>query len=155
MENVTFNKESPTTPQFSTPEEELVFLRNQIAQKEKQLAEKGQELHRPNVVNETVEAYKKQFPEQVLTKDFRMTEMHKEAIVLDLTPESHDEKMGELLGLLQEKGILNTIGVVERLNNPHIEDDFHRFLVQYIKQGLPDKTLLEKNPLVRSLEYVL
>ena len=155
MENVNFNREVPTTPQFSTPEEELAFLRNQIAEKEKQLAEKGHELHRPNVINETVEAYKKQFPEQVLTKDFRMTEMHKEAIVLDLTPEPHDEKMGELLGLLQEKGILNTIGVVERLNNPHIEDDFHRFLVQYIRQGLPEKVLPEKNPLVRSLEYVL
>ena len=144
-----------TIKQFNSPEEELSYLREQVVQKEKQLAEKGQELHRPNVINETVEAYKKELPEQVLTKDMHLSHMHKEAIVLDLAPEPHDEKMGELLSLLQEKGVLNTIAIVERLNDPHIEDDFHRFLVQYIKQGLPDRILPEKNPLVRSLKYVL
>jgi hypothetical protein len=43
--------------------------------------------------------------------------------------------MKSLIGLLQEKGIKNTLSVVEKMGNPHIEDDFHRFLIQYIKAG--------------------
>ena len=49
--------------------------------------------------------------------------------MLDLMPEEHDGKMSELVDILQEKGVLNALSVVDKLNNPHIEDDFHRFLI--------------------------
>jgi len=142
-------------PQFTNAQEELTYLRGQVAEKEKQLQEKGQEAHRANIVNAEIEAYKQKVPEQALAKDFRMTHMHKEAIVLDLSPEPHDEKMAELLGLLQEKGVLNTLAVIEKLNDPHIEDDFHRFLVQYVKSGMPAQGLPERDPIVRALHYTL
>jgi hypothetical protein len=140
---------------FSTPEEELKYLREQVALKERVIREKGETPHRANLINEELETYKKNVPEDVLSKDYRLTHMHKEAIVLDLTPELHDEKMGELLGLLQEKGVLNALSIVEKMNNPHIEDDFHRFLVQYIKGGLSPESLPEKDPVVKSLHYTL
>src|SRR3989344_3667873 len=54
--------------------------------------------------------------------------------------------MAELLGILLNQGIKNALTVLEKLNSPHLEDDFHRFLVQYIlKEGEPaDFTSKEK-----------
>jgi len=41
------------------------------------------------------------------------------------------------------------------MNNPHIQDDFHRFLVQYIKAGYVIMGLDEKNPLAKTLGRTL
>ena len=141
--------------QFNSPEQELAYLREQVASKEFELRKNKEEAYRPNVVNETIQEYKKQIPEEVLSKDLRLSHMHKEAIVLDLKPEPHDKQIEELIGLLQEKGVLNTIAVIERMNNPHLEDDFHRFLVQYIKQGLPTPGLKEGSTEAKALAYTL
>jgi hypothetical protein len=142
-------------PLFNSPQEELSYLREQVALKERLIKDKGQEVYRPNVVNETLEEYKKKTPEEVLDKEFKLSHMHKDAIVLELAPEPHDEKINELLGILQERGVMNALSVIEKMNNPHLEDDFHRFLVQYIKQGLPPVGLPEKDPVVKALHYTL
>ena len=34
---------------------------------------------------------------------------------------------------MHTEGILNTIQIVKQMNDPHLDDDFHRFLVEYIK----------------------
>ena len=44
-------------PRFKTPEEELSFLREQIAQKEKQLQGQKQEYKQEDVIKETINAY--------------------------------------------------------------------------------------------------
>jgi hypothetical protein len=59
-----------------------------------------------------------------------------------------------------DRGIKNTIELVERMNNPHIEDDFHRFLVQYLAAqyeipGLRPKTDLAKSLNLRMFEITL
>lgn len=142
-------------PLFNSPEEELGYLREQVAQKERQIKERGDEVYRPNVVNETLREYKQKTPEETLTKELKLSHMHKDAIVLELQPEPHDEKIADLLGILQERGVMNALSVIEKMNNPHLEDDFHRFLVQYIKEGLPPVGLPEKDPLVKALHYTL
>ena len=58
-----------------------------------------------------------------------------EAVVLDLTPDVNDKDMEHLLGILEEKGFFAALKELDRLDNPHIEDDFHRLLVQYRKEG--------------------
>jgi hypothetical protein len=58
-----------------------------------------------------------------------------EAIVLDLAPDANDKDMEHLLGILERKGFYAVLKELDRLDNPHIEDDFHRLLVQYKKQG--------------------
>ncbi len=156
METKAFGLENaPMEQKFSSLEDELKYLREKVATNEKEMIKNGESPYRPNVINEELEAYKKNNPEDVLAKEFRLSHMHKETIVLDLAPEPHDEKISELIGLLKEKGVINTLAVIEKMNNPHLEDDFHRFLVQYIKQGLPDQNLPEKDPIVRSLHYTL
>src|SRR3989338_6884727 len=115
---------SPVERRFSSPEDELVFLREEVARKEQALAEKGAASER-------------------------------ETIVLDLAPEPHDKQIESLVVVLREKGVLNTMRVVEKMNNPHLYDDFHRFLIQYIAVGLPVTGLPEKNPLWRPLHMTL
>ncbi|MBX4192461.1 TraM recognition domain-containing protein [Candidatus Parcubacteria bacterium] len=58
-------------------------------------------------------------------------------VTLDLAPEEHDTKMGELIGILQEYGVSAAIKAAEKSANPHLIDDFHRVLVEYVREGLP------------------
>ncbi len=140
---------------FTNSQEELDFLRNRVASLEKNYAEKGEDVSREEIIREEIDAYKKTTPEEALHRDFALTHSDVEGIVLDLSPEEHDKKIEELLGILQEKGILNTIQIVEALKNPHIEDDFHRFLVEYVGKGYSVDGLKEKTPLYKALKRVL
>src|SRR5665811_2225587 len=53
------------------------------------------------------------------------------------------------------KGIKNAFSVVEKMNNPHIDDDFHRFLVQYIKTHPVISDFKEGTPVFKSLNMTL
>lgn len=148
-----FNGEAPKP--FSSAHEELSFLREQVAQKERELAARGEIPDRETLVGEKVAEYKKTEPEKVLASEHRMEEKHADAIVLKLAPEEHDATMSELLGVLREKGIRNALSVVEKMNNPHVADDFHRILVQYVAEGLPLTGLPEGGPLFKALHMSL
>jgi len=83
------------------------------------------------VINE----YKKIPAEQLVHKDIVISGKEAEGIVLKLKPESHDSIMEELLGIVITKGVRNALSVVEAMGSPHIDDDFHRVLIQYLKTG--------------------
>ncbi|OGD67150.1 hypothetical protein A2442_02005 [Candidatus Campbellbacteria bacterium RIFOXYC2_FULL_35_25] len=130
---------------FNNPEEELQYLRKELS--DRQQAERlsgNQENFEPKreerSIMETIQQYKEAKPEEVITEEFRLGAGEIEKIVLNLPPEEHDETMTKLLGLLEEKGIKNALMAVEELNNPHIEDDFHRVLIQYVKNGYIEKS---------------
>lgn len=151
---------SPHIPnqKFETPEQELIYLREQIALKEKALVEKGtsvENTHREAIARQTVMSYAEKKPNEVLHPDMLLSKKESDAIVLELRPEAHDEKIEELVGIMYEKGISNTLSVLEKLNDPHLYDDFHRFLVQYVKSGFEISGLKEKSPLWRSLHMTL
>ncbi len=119
---------------FENPQEELEFLRAAVIEQERQLERLTVPAeNREAVISEKVREYKALAPSDVLADDHRMKAQEVQAIVLDLAPETHDSQMEELLGILEERGIMNALSVVEGLDNPHIEDDFHRVLAQYIK----------------------
>ncbi len=123
-----------THKKFESPEEELEFLRAAVLEQEKQLERLTVPVeNREAIISEKLREYKTIAPSEVLADSHRMRAKEVQSIVLDLAPETHDAQMEELLGILQERGIMNALSVVEGLKNPHIEDDFHRVLVQYIK----------------------
>src|SRR5665648_406425 len=119
-------------PKFKTPQEELAFLRAHIAEREKALGEQGQEVNKEQLSHNVISEYRKYEPEDVMHKDAVLKKSDVEGLVLRLHPEPHDNKMEELLGILLSKGISNTLSVISRMNNSHLDDDFHRFLVQYL-----------------------
>ncbi len=143
-------------PKFKTPEEELDYLRAHVAKREADLIEKGHFEHTADkAITEVVEAYRDIPLEKVVHSSNRIKHEDKENIVLALKPEAHDVVMEELLGIVITKGIRNALFVVEGMNNPHIEDDFHRLLVQYIKIGQIISDYKEGTPLYKSLNMTL
>lgn len=126
---------SQEVPKFTSPEQEIAFLREKISEKEAMLREKKIETNLDQVVSEEISRYRDVLPKEVLDETYALAKHDAESIVLDLEPETHDDKMSELLAILKEKGLKNTLTVLDHFKDPHLEDDFHRFLVQYIRQG--------------------
>lgn len=143
------------TPRFTSPEAELSFLREQIANKEKELLEKNQTPSLDEVVQDQISRYRDTLPKEVLDETFAIAKHDAESIILNLSPETHDNKIEELLGLLQTKGIKNTLSVLAGFKDPHLEDDFHRFLVQYLKQQSQAKILNTSEREFRGVDMTL
>jgi hypothetical protein len=139
---------------FSNPQEELEYLRMQIAQKERLLEEQGYTPERAQVASETIRSYASLPKQEVLADTHALSEREVGEIVLDIEPDEHDEAIADLLGVVQEKGIRNAISVVQELGNAHIEDDFHRVLVQMVTQGYVSG-LKEREPLWNLLHMTL
>ena len=142
-------------PRFQSPEEELDFLRKQIAEKERFIQEGQRENKREEIIKETLDAYRALETEKVLPTGHIVHEEEAKGIVLRLKPESHDRKMEELLGILMEKGLKNALSVLEKFQNPHLDDDFHRFLVQYLSAAHQIPGLKEGTPIFKALNMKL
>ena len=143
------------TPKFKTPQEELEFLRAHIREKEKALIENGQEYSRENLAHNVISEYKKYEPEEVMHKSAVMPESDVANFVLRLHPEPHDNKMEEMLGILLDKGVSSALSIIGKMHNPHLDDDFHRFLVQYLYSTHKIPGLKDGTPLFKSLDMKL
>ncbi len=142
-------------PRFDSPEAEIAFLRERISNKEMELREKKTDFKLDEVVQQEISRYRDILPKQVLDDTYALAQHDAESIVLNLEPEQHDDKMSELLGIMNEKGIKNALTVLSNFKDPHLEDDFHRFLVQYIKHGYAPKDVDVSTPAFRGLNMTL
>ena len=151
--NPSFVKEMP---KFKTPEEELLYLREHVAKREEELIKIGHfENAKENAARDIVGAYKNVPAEDVVHGNNIISKKEAEGIVLALKPEPHDNVMEEFLGIVITKGIRNALSVCEAMGNPHVEDDFHRILIQYLKTGQAISGLKEGTPLYKSLNMTL
>ncbi|MBY0376431.1 TraM recognition domain-containing protein [Patescibacteria group bacterium] len=141
-------------PKFKSPEEELEYLRAHVAKREVELSTNGHEKPHEGAVKELISQYKSVSAKDTLHKDHLLGQKETDQIVLRLRPETHDVVMEELLGLVITKGVRNALSVVDKMNNPHVDDDFHRLLVQYFKNGQM-LDLKEGTPLYKSLNMTL
>ncbi len=137
---------------FQTPEEEIAHLREQLTRHE--IAAIVGTSGPPEPLQQVIRAYAQKPPHEVIPGPSMLPEGRAGEIALELKPESHDEKMAELLGILQEHGIKNALTVAEKLG-PHVEDDFHRFLVEYLREGFSVKGFHEGGALWRPLHMRL
>lgn len=142
-------------PKFKSPQEELEFLRAHIAEKEKALDQSGQEYSKEALAHDVIQEYKKYEPQDVMHTSAVMKDHEVESLALRLHPETHDSKMEEMLGILLDKGISTALSIVGKMNNPHLDDDFHRFLVQYLYSTHKIPGLKEGTPLFKSLDMKL
>ena len=143
-------------PKFQSPDEELDYLRARVAKREQELIDTGHFENASEAATSEVIAHYANVPaEKALHKDVLIREKEAEGIVLKLKPEPHDTVMEEILGILLTQGIKNAMSVVEAMGNPHIDDDFERFLIQYIKTGQIVPGLKEGSPLWKELHMTL
>lgn len=146
----TFHGEQKTTQSFDNPQDELHFLRQELAKKEAELQSKGIETQKESLSHQLIESYKNTPVEQIVAPKSRIPEQKLEVIALQLSPEAHDKKIEELVGILMQSGVRNALEALRKMNNPHLDDDFHRFLVQYLSAyhsvpGLKNDTETYKN----------
>ena len=143
-------------PKFKTPQEEIEFLRAHVQAREEELIKMGHfENANHSATLDVLDVYKEIPIEDILHKKNIIPIKETEGIVLALKPEPHDKVMEELLGILMTKGIKNALEVIGSMGNPHIEDDFHRILVQYLKTGGEVDNFKEGTPLYKSINMTL
>ena len=142
-------------PKFQNPEEELDFLRNLIKERTLSSEKSSKPQNIEDVAGEIIEEYREIGDKDILHQDMRVSQKEVEDLSLNLSPEEHDSKMENLLGIILSKGIKNALKVVAEMKNPHIDDDFHRFLVQYLITEHSIPALKEKTPIWKSLNMSL
>lgn len=156
-----FYEKLQKTPQFKSPEEEIQFLRNELEHQVNRNQESiPVEQKREQIADQMVHHYRQTPAHQVVHESHHMQQQEAEGIRLKLSPEEHDVIIEDLYAVMMDRGIKNTLELISRMNNPHIEDDFHRFLIQYLAShyeipGLKPKTDLAKSLGLRIYEILL
>lgn len=131
-------------------------MRAHVREREEELMKMGRIEHAgENAARDVIGEYKNMPAEQLIHKDNILDKKEVEGIVLKLKPEPHDSIMEELLGIVITKGIRNALSVAEAMGNPHVDDDFHRVLVQYLRTGQAALGLKEDSPIYKALNMTL
>lgn len=142
--------------QFATPEEEIEYLRAQIALRERDLHTRTTEVDQHDI--ETVskvelQEYSSFTPKMVLTPDRVLpnetVRQHAESLTEQENP------VADIITLATEKGIHNALSVVEKMQDPFIIDEVHRALITHIRQGCKVQDLREDVPPWHILHLVL
>jgi hypothetical protein len=137
------------TPAFTTPEDELRYLRSRVAEIEQKEWDDGTSTPPEATTSQTINEYVKNPAPNVEAKILDNPQF--ELAVEHLTSLSHREKMRELYQHLIQKGVLYAVKVSRELGSPHLEDDFHRVLVEYVHKGGVLKGLEKERALDRAL----
>jgi hypothetical protein len=147
-----------SAPKLSTPEEELAYLREQVARKEAELANAGAMPERARIISEKIYEHHA-MPSTVLAPEYRTSEATQaseaEAVLAELKLGGSEEAVRSLQKTMEEKGIKNALAVLEKMQDARVADDFHRYLVRYIAAGLPALGIDEKMPRFQALHMTL
>lgn len=151
--------------EFKNKDEEIEYLRSLVIEKETEIENKNKntfnffvkedKMDKEHMIGEILHKYKKTEPENVLDKNFVLNQDHVTTISLGLQPEEHDNKLQKLIDIFLTEGIRNSFSVLGKINDAHLEDDFHRFLVQYISKTHEIKNLKKYKETVKALDSSL
>ena len=131
--------------QFTTPEEEISFLRAKVAEKmEKARGFEGRFTEKDRA-HEVVRDYKDTPIEKVLAPETHLSAGEEHRLLEWLVPKETDAQVRMLSQVMAERGIKNAFKIAESLNDPEIEDDFERFVVQYLISGHEIKNDISKD----------
>jgi hypothetical protein len=122
-------------PTFKTPQEEIEFLRSQISSKVEKAKGFESRFSEKDHATEVVRDYKSTPLDQVVPIQAQVSGGEKHKLLEWLTPKETDEQVRMLSQVMAEKGVKNALSVAEDLNDPQVEDDFERYLVQYLISG--------------------
>lgn len=133
--------------QFSSAEEEIAYLREQIAAKERDLLSRAPEADPADletVATQELREYGAFTPKAVLSQDRRMDDREVYSSAAQL--ETAHEPVDEVLALASEKGIYNALTVLEKHSDAYLTDEVHRRLIEMIKAGREVQDLKEGVP---------
>lgn len=132
-------------PQFTTPEEEIAYLRKQVQEKMERAKGYEDRFTEKDRAHEVVKDYKEKPVEYVLAPQVKITAGETHRLLAWLSPRETDDQVRMLSQVMAEKGIKNAFQMAEELNDPQVEDDFERFVVQYLISSHELKNNLSKD----------
>ena len=119
---------------FATPEEEIEYLRAKI--KDKESASISMPRHvSPEQHASSALLEHKAAPAHTIVPD---VDIHNEgvmSVLRSLGAKSDDKQVLELATIMLSRGVRFAIDVAAKLDRPELEDDFHRFLINYLLSG--------------------
>jgi Helicase HerA, central domain len=121
---------------FSTPEEEINFLREEIAKKEQELLGRNAEVDKADsetIARQKINEYISFTPKIILDNNYEL--QGKDLVEHVQTVENSHDPVEEVMQIIFEKGIRNAFTVLDRTNNAYIIDEVHRRLVEHIQTG--------------------
>jgi hypothetical protein len=133
--------------QFSSPEEEIAFLRAQIAEREREILQDTGEQHQPKIESVAVhqlQEYSAFTPRSVLSPQLVMP--HEDIRTRAESVVESEDPIKQVLDIVTEKGVYNALSVIEKFNNPYLIDEAHRALVSFIRNGAQVQDLREDVP---------
>jgi len=147
--------QASSSERFHTPEEELAYLRERVRLKETELETHKTDFERNRLAKREITHYQDVPTPDVLHETYKMSDANILQETLRLEPEEHDTQVDELLGMVKERGIKNTLAVVSKMGSAHLEDDLHRALVQYVAEGFPTTSIKQGSEVWKALHMVL
>lgn len=133
--------------QFLNPQEEIEFLRQQIATKERELLERS-----PRVDNAAMESvgklqmkeYNSFTPQRILHPEYVLEglSLHESVKLVETARDPAEE----IFQIAIEKGIKNALTVLDKTDNAYIIDEVHRRLIAHIQTGASVADLKEGIP---------
>ncbi len=149
--------ESPqVAKRFSTPEEEIAYLRGEVARHERTLLDRNMLADQQEVVkagSEALHEYASHDPKVVLMPRHQLDtdEVRGNAEYI----KTARDKTEEVVRLAREKGIKNALTVLAELHDPYLTDEVHRKIIEEIKEGLKVSDVREGMPLWNVLHMSL
>ena len=147
-----------SAPVLSTPEEELAYLREQVRRKQGDLTLTEASGEQARIISETIHEHKAA-PSEILAPEYQMKSrtvtMAANRIIAELALGEGAAAVEQLEKVVEEKGIKNAFSVLEKLQNPRVADDFHRYLVRHVAAGLATPGADEKQPRIAALHMTL
>ncbi len=133
-------------------------MRERVAEQEALLTGQGKTPERAQIISEQITAHRAA-PETILAPAYRVSEATKVseagAILAELNLGGGEQAVKTLIQTMDEKGIKNAFAILEKLGDPSVADDFHRYLVRYIAAGLLPIGVDEKAPRFQALKMTL
>ena len=122
--------------QFSNPAEEVVYLREQLASKEREVLDRVPELdstERESIGKQELKNYHSFTPQKILDPAYELNAVDMAEAVA--TVELSVNPVEDILQIAQEKGIRNALSVLEKTDDVYTIDEVHRKLIEMISGG--------------------
>ncbi|MEK7638772.1 MAG: DUF87 domain-containing protein [Patescibacteria group bacterium] len=132
---------------FSNPQEEINYLRERIAVRERELLDRTPEIDtadRETIGRQELKEYTSFTPKMVLKPDYELTH---EALTRSVEHiKTASDPAEEILAIAYEKGIRNALSILEKTENAFVVDEVHRQLIEHLRAGATLANLKEGVP---------
>ena len=130
---------------FSSPDEEIAFLREQLAKRTREAPVSAEEVSSFEArAKETIDEYRSVSSKQVLKKEATLSSDRVSSIAAEAA--GSGDKIEHVLQAVREHGIKNALAILDTMNDPHTSDEVHRMLIDEIRNGMAVADMKEGAP---------